>query len=64
MHKTSKRLRTPEEVEKHFPGFIAFTDCTEQQMPRPENKRRRRMYYSGKKKRQEEKARRKDTAHG
>ena len=52
MHKTTKRLRTPEEVEKHFPGFIAFTDCTEQQIPRPENRRRRRKtYYSGKRKR-------------
>ena len=51
MHKTTKRLRTPEEVEKHFPGFIAFIDCTEQQIPRPENRRRRKTYYSGKKKR-------------
>ena len=51
MHKITKRLRTPEEVEKHFPGFIAFMDCTEQQIPRPKNKERRKMYYSGKKKR-------------
>ena len=51
MHKTTKRLRTLEEVEQHFPGFIAFTNCTEQQIPRPKNKERRRMYYSGKKKR-------------
>ena len=51
MHKTTKRLRTPEEVERHFPGFIAFTDCTEQQIPRPESKTRRKTYYSGKKKR-------------
>ena len=51
MHKTTKRLRTPEEVEKHFPGFIALTDCIEQQIPRPKNKERRKMYYSGKKKR-------------
>ena len=51
MCKITKRLRTPEEVEKHFPGFIAFTDCTEQQIPRPKNKERRKMYYSGKKKR-------------
>ena len=26
----TKRLRTTEEVEKYFPGFLAFTDCTEQ----------------------------------
>ncbi len=30
----TKRLRTPDEVEKYFPGFLAFTDCTEQQIPR------------------------------
>ena len=51
MYKTAKRLRTPEEVEQHFPGFIAFTDCTEQQIPRPKAKERRKMYYSGKRKR-------------
>ncbi|HXS60530.1 MAG TPA: transposase family protein [Candidatus Sulfopaludibacter sp.] len=46
-----KRLRTPEEVEKYFPGFIAFTDCTEQQIPRPVDNIRCKAYYSGKKKR-------------
>ncbi len=48
----TKRLKTPpEEVEKYFPGFMAITDCTEQQIPRPEDKRRRKTYYSlGKKK--------------
>ena len=46
----TKRLCTPEEVEKHFPGFLSFTDCTEQQIPRPKNKTRRKAYYSGKKK--------------
>lgn len=51
VYKTTKRLRTLEEVGQHFPGFIAFTDCTEQQIPRPENSGRRRMYFSGKKKR-------------
>jgi hypothetical protein len=51
MHKTAKRLRTPEEVEQYFPGFIAFVDCSEQQIPRPKNKERRKMHYSGKKKR-------------
>ena len=34
-----------------FPGFLSFIDCTEQQIPRPENKTRRKTYYSGKKKR-------------
>jgi hypothetical protein len=27
-----KRLQTPEEVEKYFPGFMAFIDSTEQQI--------------------------------
>jgi hypothetical protein len=45
-----KRLRTPEEVEKYFPGFMAFTDCTEQQIPRPVDKNKRKTFYSGKKK--------------
>ncbi len=49
--KTKKRLQTPEEVEKYFPGFMAFTDCTEQQIPRPIDNKRRKVFYSGKKKR-------------
>ncbi len=51
IYQITKRLKTPEEVEKYFPGFMAFTDCTEQQIPRPIDKRRCKMYYSGKKKR-------------
>ena len=47
----TKRLKTPEEVERYFPGFLAFTDCTEQQIPRPVDKNRRKIFYSGKKKR-------------
>jgi hypothetical protein len=50
-NKIKKRLRTPKEVEKYFPGFLAFTDCTEQQIPRPVDKNRRKTFYSGKKKR-------------
>jgi hypothetical protein len=30
IYNKTKRLKTPEEVEKYFPGFLAFTDCTEQ----------------------------------
>ncbi len=26
----TKRLKISEEVDKYFPGFIAFIDCTEQ----------------------------------
>ena len=47
----TKRLKTTEEVEQYFPGFLAFIDSTEQQIPRPVNKKRRKVYYSGKKKR-------------
>ena len=44
-------LKTSEEVERYFPGFLAFIDSTEQQIPRPVDKNRRKIYYSGKKKR-------------
>ncbi len=51
IYNITKRLQTPDEVEKYFPGLIAFIDCTEQQIPRPVDKNKRKMYYSGKKKR-------------
>ncbi len=53
LYNITKRLKTPEEVEQYFPGFLSFTDCTEQPIPRPAvDKDRRKMYYSlGKKKR-------------
>jgi hypothetical protein len=39
IYKITKRLKTPaEEVEKYSPGFLDFTDCTEQQIPRPVDK--------------------------
>jgi len=51
-NKTKKRPRTLEDVEKYFPGFMTFTNSTEQQkIPRPKDKRTRKTYYSGKKKR-------------
>ena len=46
----TKRLKTPEDLEKYFPGLLAFTDCTEQQIPRPIDKNKRKIFYSGKKK--------------
>jgi DDE superfamily endonuclease len=49
--RTRRRLRTIEEVEEYFPDFKAFIDSTEQDIPRPKNKRKRKSYYSGKKKR-------------
>ena len=42
--------KTIDEVEQYFPGFKAFIDSTEQEIPRPENKIRRKNHYSGKKK--------------
>ena len=50
LYKVTRRLKTKEEVEQYFPGFMAFTDCTEQPIPKPKNRRKRRLYYSGKKK--------------
>ena len=49
IYKRTKRLRTIEEVEQYFPGFKAFIDSTEQEIPRPKNKRKRKSYYSGRK---------------
>ncbi len=51
IYNITKRLRTPDKVEKYFPRFIAFMDCTEQQIPRPTDNKRKKMFYSGKKKR-------------
>src|SRR5437763_9164361 len=50
LYKRSRRLRTMDEVEQYFLGFEAFIDASEQEIPRPENKRKRKSYYSGKKK--------------
>ncbi len=47
----TKRLKTPEEIEKYFPGFLSFIDGTEQQIPRfIDNKRKKSFYSLGKKK--------------
>ena len=51
LYKITKRLQTPEEIEQYFPGFLAFIDSTEQQIPRPVDKKEERLFYSGKKKR-------------
>jgi Helix-turn-helix of DDE superfamily endonuclease/DDE superfamily endonuclease len=50
LYKRTRRLRTIDEVEEYFPGFNAFIDSSEQEIPRPKNKRRRKSYYSGKNK--------------
>jgi hypothetical protein len=52
LYNITKRLKTPaEEVEKYFPGFMAFIDSTEQQIPRHIDNKRRETFHSGKKKR-------------
>jgi hypothetical protein len=50
LYKRTTRLRTIDEVEEYFPGFKTFIDSSEQEIPRPKNKRRRKSYYSGKRK--------------
>jgi hypothetical protein len=51
LHQKVRRLGTLDEVEVLFPGFKAFLDATEQEVPRPKDKAKRRTHYSGKKKR-------------
>lgn len=51
LYEVTKRLKIKEEVEKDFSDFMAFTDCSEQPIPRTKNKLRKRLYYSGRKKR-------------
>jgi hypothetical protein len=41
LYNLTRRLRTVEEVEIYFPGFKAFIDSTEQEIPRPKNKKRK-----------------------
>jgi len=50
LHNKIKRLQTLEEIEEMLPEFSAFIDATEQEIPRPKNKRKRKTHYSGKKK--------------
>jgi hypothetical protein len=45
----TKRLRTVDEVEQYFPGFLSFADYREQQIPRPSDNKRKRIFYSDKK---------------
>ena len=57
IYKITKRLQTPDEVEKYFPGFVSFIDSTEQQIPRPTDNKRKKIILFG----QEEKTYCKDT---
>ena len=47
----SKKINSIEFLQELFPELIAITDGTEQQIPRPKNKKKRKTHYSGKKKR-------------
>ncbi|HSE99717.1 MAG TPA: transposase family protein [Nitrososphaeraceae archaeon] len=51
LYNITRRLRTVQEVEEYFPGFKAFIDATEQEIPRPKDNKKGKEYYSGKKKR-------------
>jgi hypothetical protein len=51
LHDLARRLQRLEDIEAMFPEFKAFTDATEQEIPRPENKQKRKTHYSGKRKR-------------
>lgn len=51
MTKKTRRIRNMDELLEFFPDMKCFIDATEQEIPRPKNKRRRKNYYSGKKKR-------------
>ena len=50
LYKITKRLKTKEEVEEYFPGYVTFIDCSEQEIPRPNDHLRRKLCYSDKKK--------------
>jgi hypothetical protein len=47
LYHITKRLQTPEEIEKYFLGFMALIDSTEQQIPKPIDNKRREAFYSG-----------------
>ena len=49
-HDKVRKLETVEEIEAMFPGAKAFLDATEQEIPRPKDKRKRKTHYSGKRK--------------
>ena len=51
VYKKARRTGDIDELLECFPEMKVFVDATEQEIPRPKNKRRRKNYYSGKKKR-------------
>jgi hypothetical protein len=50
MTRRTRKIGTIEELLELYPEMKAFLDATEQEIPRPKNKRRQKNYYSGKKK--------------
>ncbi len=50
LYKITKRLKTPEEIQQYFPGFMVFLDCNEQQWIALHENRIKKLYYFGKKK--------------
>ncbi len=50
VYRSTKKMKTIDDLMKYYPELKAFIDATEQEIPRPGNKRRRKSYYSGKKK--------------
>jgi len=47
----AKKATTLEELELYFPELKVIIDASEQQIPRPKDKKKRKTHYSGKKKR-------------
>lgn len=48
LHDKMKQLQTPKELLAMFPELKAFVDATEQEIPRPKNKKKRKTHYTGK----------------
>ena len=51
LYADSKKINDIQQLQEFFPELIAITDGTEQQIPRPKNKKKRKTHCSGKKKR-------------
>jgi len=51
IYRKIQRIKDLDELAEYYPELKAFIDATEQEIPRPKNRRRRKSYYSGKKKR-------------
>ena len=50
VYKRTKKINSPEELFELFPELKAMIDGTEQEIPRPKNRKKRKTHYSGKKK--------------